>query len=135
VNRARAAFLVARAGVGLAARVLPGPDGRARYRAEFAADLQELSPAGQLRYAAGVLSQVVALRAALGAAPSRAEENAMTLSVTPVPFWRCRVLRLHRWVTRNTEDGGRYEACAQCGEDRGPAGYGPMTTPPWPGRR
>ena len=153
MNRARAAFLVARAGVGLAARVLSSPDDRARYRAEFAAELQDLSPAGQLRYSAGVLSQVVALRAALRHAPSplaehavprsaqrvqspgRDEEDAVTLPTPPVPLWRCRILRLHRWVRRSTEDGGRYETCAHCGVDRGPAGYGPMTTPPWPGSR
>jgi hypothetical protein len=59
----------------------------------------------------------------------------MPLTTTRVPVWRCRVLRLHRWVRRSTEDGGLYEACAQCGEDRGPAGRGMMTTPPWPGGR
>jgi hypothetical protein len=135
VNRARAAFSVAQAAVGLAARALPRPEDRARYRDEFVADLHELSPAGGLRYAAGVLSQVLALRAALGRAPSRLEEHAMTFATQRVPFWRCRVLRLHRWARHVTEDGGRYEACSLCGEDRGPAGLGPMTTPPWPGRR
>jgi hypothetical protein len=59
----------------------------------------------------------------------------MTLPGTRVPFWRCRVFRMHRWVLRTTEDGGIYEACARCGVDRGPVGFGPMTTPPWPGRR
>ena len=59
----------------------------------------------------------------------------MSLTTTRVPVWRCRVLRLHRWVTRNTDDGGLYQACSRCGEDRGPVGYGPMTTPPWPGGR
>ena len=59
----------------------------------------------------------------------------MTLPMTRPPFWRCRVLRVHRWVRHTTEDGGRYQTCSQCGEDRGPAGLGPMTTPPWPGRR
>ena len=57
----------------------------------------------------------------------------MSLITTRVPVWRCRV-SLHRWVTRSTEDGGLYEACSQCGQDRGPVGFGPMTTPPWPGR-
>ena len=132
MNGARAAVRAARAGVGLATRGLPRPTDRARYRAEFLADLHDLPPAGQLRYAAGVLSRTFALRAALSAAPSRAEEDAMTVSVTPVPSWRCRVFGMHRWVRHSTEDGGRYEACAQCGEDRGPAGRGPMTTPPWP---
>ena len=50
-----------------------------------------------------------------------------------VPVWRCRVLRLHQWVLRSTEDGGLYEACSRCRTDRGPVGHGPMTTPPWPG--
>ena len=59
----------------------------------------------------------------------------MSLTATRVPFWRCRVLRLHRWVRHSTEDGGLFEACAQGGEDRGPAGRGMMTTPPWPGGR
>ncbi len=59
----------------------------------------------------------------------------MTAPTTRAPFWRCRVFRLHRWVRHSTEDGGRYQSCAQCGVDRGPAGLGPMTTPPWPGGR
>jgi hypothetical protein len=54
-------------------------------------------------------------------------------AATGVPDWRCRVLRVHDWVLRSTEDGGLYEACARCGTDRGPVGFGPMTTPPWPG--
>ena len=131
---ARAPLALARAGVGLAARVLPTPGDRQRYRAEFRAEMHDLEPVDQLRYAAGVLSRTFALRAALASSPSRAQEDAMTLSTT-APFWRCRVLRLHRWASRSTEDGGLYEACALCGEDRGPAGLGPMTTPPWPGRR
>jgi hypothetical protein len=40
----------------------------------------------------------------------------MTLT-TParVPLFRCPVFRWHRWVTRSTEDGERYAACAHCG--------------------
>ena len=112
-------FPLARAGVGLAVRVLPALDDRLRYRAEFLADLHALPPVGQLRYTAGVLSQIVALRAALGSAPTRAEEDAMSRTITTQPFfWRCRVLRRHRWVVRSTEDGGRYEACSRCGRER-----------------
>ena len=59
----------------------------------------------------------------------------MTPTMTRGPFWHCRVFRLHRWVAHTTEDGGRYQACSDCGEERGPAGRGPMTTPPWPGGR
>ena len=48
------------------------------------------------------------------------------------PFWRCRVLRWHDFVRRSNPDGGLYQACRRCGTDRGPAGYGPLTTPPYP---
>jgi hypothetical protein len=129
----RAVLALARAGVELAARVLPTPGDRQRYRVEFRAELHDLTPGDQLRYAVGVLSRTVALRAALGASPSRAEEDAMTLATTRVPFWRCRVLRLHRWTWHSTEDGQRYQSCALCGEDRGPASVGMTSTPPWPG--
>lgn len=57
----------------------------------------------------------------------------MTADTTtrPPPFWRCRAFRWHKFVRRSTPDGGLYQQCALCGTDRGPAGYGPMTTPPW----
>jgi hypothetical protein len=109
---------VARAGVYLSVRALPDWHDRLRYRAEFLAELHDLSSVDQLRYTAGVLSQSFALRAALGPAPSRVEEDAMTITTTRRPFWRCRLLRRHRWVVRSTEDGGRYETCASCGRDR-----------------
>ncbi len=51
---------VARALVELAVRGLSELDDRLRYRAEFLADLHRLPPAAQLRYAAGVLSQMFA---------------------------------------------------------------------------
>jgi hypothetical protein len=57
----------------------------------------------------------------------------MTPTATRVPFWRCRVFRWHDFVTRSTEDGGRYQVCRHCDVDRGPGGYGPLTTPAWPG--
>jgi len=129
----RAPLWVARVGIALATRPLPTIADRLRYRAEFLAELHDLPAAGQLRFTAGVLSRMLALRAALGASPSRAEEDAMTLTPTPVPFWRCRVFHWHDWVVRSTEDGGRYQACARCGLDRGPVSAGPASTPPWPG--
>jgi hypothetical protein len=82
------------------------------------AGLHDLPPAGQLRFTTGVLSQTFPLRAALGSAPSRLEEDAMTLSTTRVPFWRCRVFRMDKWVSRSTEDGVRTMTCARCGRDR-----------------
>jgi hypothetical protein len=53
----------------------------------------------------------------------------------PAPLLRCRVFRWHDFVVRFNPDGGRYQACRRCGLDRGPVGYGPMTTLPWPGTR
>jgi hypothetical protein len=113
----RAPLRVARVGVEVAVQRLPELDDRLRYRAEFLAELHSLPPSAQLRYTAGVLSQSLALRAALDATPTRAEEAAMTAPTTAVrvPFFRCRVFRWHRWVTRSTEDGERYPACAECG--------------------
>lgn len=114
----RAQLPVARAAVDFTVRWLPELDDRLRYRAEFHADLAVLSPVGQLKYAMGVLSQTFTLRAALGSTPSRAEEDAMTLTTARAPFWRCRVFRAHRWVTRSAEDGGLYRVCAGCGRER-----------------
>jgi hypothetical protein len=100
--------------VGLATRALPTPADRRRYYAEFVAELHGRPSAVQLRHAAGVLSQALALRAALGA-PSRSLEEA------PVhPFgrrFRCRVLRWHHWQLHSTEDGGRYRSCSVCGKE------------------
>jgi hypothetical protein len=65
-----------------------------------------------------VLSQAFALRAALGDSPSRAEEDAMTITRTRRFYWRCRVFRWHHWVSRSTEHGGRYLVCRRCGRKR-----------------
>ncbi len=62
---------------------------------------------------------------------STLEVSAMGTAVREAPFWRCRVLRWHEFVVRSTSDGGRFQVCARCGRDRGPVGYGPLTTPPW----
>jgi hypothetical protein len=104
--------------VHLAARALPDLDDRLRYRAEFEADLSVLGAGGQLRYAAGVLSRSFALRAALGASPARAEEDAMTVSTRRPFHWQCRILHWHEWVSRSAEDGTRYVACRRCGKEK-----------------
>ena len=120
----RAPLWVARVGIALATRPLPTIADRLRYRAEFLAELHDLPTAGQLRFTAGVLAQTFALRAALGSSPTRAEEDATTLPRTTF-CWRCRVLRAHAWVSRSTEDGGRYLVCRRCGRDKGEASWGP----------
>ena len=121
------ASALARAGVSLAVRQLPRGAARARYNDEWLAELHDLGPTGQLRYVAALLLRGPALRAAL-------EEDAVetTRSARGRPFWRCRVLHWHDFVVRCNPDGGRYQQCARCGSDRGPVGYGPLTTPPWP---
>ena len=30
----------------------------------------------------------------------------------------CRLNVYHRWITRSTTDGGRYQQCRRCGKDR-----------------
>ncbi len=116
---------IAAAAVDVAVRMLPDLDDRLRYRAEFAADLSALGTAAQLRYAAGVLSQTFALRAALGSTPTRAEEAAMTVSTRPF-HWQCRLFGAHDWVSRSAEDGSRYVACRRCGKHKDYQHAGPI---------
>jgi hypothetical protein len=120
MSTGRAPLRLARAVIDLATALLPSPSARDRYRAEFAAELYALRGAGQLVFAAGVLTRVLALREAL---------------THRSPSFRCRVLGRHLWSRHSTEDGARYQSCDRCGTDRGPAGLGIMTTPPWPGHR
>ena len=110
---------IAAAAVDLAVRALPDLDDRLRYRAEFAADLAALGPAAKLRYATGVLSQSIALRTALGASPTRAEEAEMTVPTGHRFHWQCRLIGAHDWVSRSAEDGSRYVACRRCGKEKG----------------
>jgi hypothetical protein len=120
VSTGRVPLAVVRAGIAVATRLLPSAATRARYRAEFAAELYMLGGVAQVWFTVGVLSKALALRVAL--------------SPPSIP-WRCRILRWHVWERRSTADGGRYAVCHLCGTDLGAAGLGPMTTPPWPGRR
>jgi hypothetical protein len=120
MSTGRAPLRLARAAIDLATALLPTPSARERYRAEFVAELYGLRGAAQLLFAVGVLTHALALRDALTRESSS---------------FRCRVLGLHQWSRHSTEDGTRYQSCDRCGTDRGPAGRGIMTTPPWPGHR
>ena len=101
-----------------AVRVLPAGAARERYRREFLAELSACTGRAQLGFALGVLSTVVALRAALAGS---------ALLVGPVdppadfPERRrpllCR-LRLHRFVACHNPDGEFYLRCRRCGADR-----------------
>ena len=106
--------------------MLPDLDDRLRYRAEFAAELALLGRIDRLRYAVGVLSTTFALRAALGSSPTRAEEDAMTVSTTRRFHWKCRLMGAHDWVSRSAEDGSRYVACRRCGKEKDYVHAGPI---------
>jgi hypothetical protein len=90
--------------VRLATRVLPSAAARRRYAAEFAAEVHGRSVVAQLRWALGIASTALALRAALGPAAGQRR-----------PF-RCRALRWHRWRMTGNPDGERYVACSRCSE-------------------
>jgi hypothetical protein len=117
VSSARPAVPAAQWAVGLAVRALPRQADRLRYQREFVAELYGLSPAEQARYTAGLLSSVLALRAALGTS-SRPLELTMPTS-TKAPF-RCRVLRMHRWMGRGAPHHGHVRICTLCGVEQGP---------------
>jgi hypothetical protein len=122
-----------RAAIGLATSALPTRADRYRYLDEFLGDLHGLPAGAQLRYAAGVLSQALALRAALTADPRRLHES---LSVRERWRWfRCHVLRIHYWKVFSTEDGSRYSACAVCRKENptGPSGGADVIAPMDPG--
>jgi hypothetical protein len=107
---------LSRAIVRIAVRVLPAGGARERYRREFLAELAACTRAAQLRFAAGVLTSVVALRAAL------AGSALLVGPVDPPAFpeprrpWLCR-LRLHRWMACQNPDGEFYLRCRRCGVD------------------
>jgi hypothetical protein len=63
------------------------------------------------------MSQVLALRAALGA-PSRSQEIPMP-TATRTPF-RCRVLGMHRWTARGAPRHAHVRLCTRCGREQGP---------------
>jgi len=116
MTRGRRPTPAARLAVGIAARLLPTPADRRRYQAEFVGELYGLPIPAQFRHATGVLSQVFALRSALGNSAPRSEEAAMR-STTAGQRFRCRYLRWHDWHLHSTEDGSRYRSCSVCGKD------------------
>ena len=56
----------------------------------------------------------------------------MHTTAEAIPFLRCPVFRWHDFLVRSTPDGGRYQLCRRCAQDRGRVSKGPLTTPPWP---
>jgi hypothetical protein len=108
----RAAFLPDRS-VRFAAALLPAT-ARDRYEREFLSELFGRSTWQQTRYAVDILVHTASLRIAVrqdGHAP-----DTITTTHPRAPLL-CR-LRRHRWVTKSTNDGGRYQQCRRCGKDR-----------------
>ena len=100
-----------------AVRVLPAGGTRERYRREFLAELSACARRAQLRFALGVLTSIVALRAAL--AGSAALVGPVDPPTDPERRRRpllCR-LRLHRWVACHNPEGEFYLRCRRCGVD------------------
>jgi hypothetical protein len=114
----KAVVPAAQVGVDLAVRALPNRADRERYATEFLAELYGMSPAAQLRHTAGVLSHVLALRAALGTSPRDLEKTAMRSRTSRGQRFRCRYMHWHRWHELRTDDGERYRACSACGKER-----------------
>lgn len=103
--------------VRIAVRVLPAGGARERYRREFLAELSACTGRARLRFALGVLSTIVALRAALaGSAALVGPVDPPALPEPRRPFL-CR-LRLHRFVACSNPDGEFYLRCRRCGIDR-----------------
>ena len=101
--------------VELAARMLPAEQ-RQRYALEFIAELYGMPRSQQVRHSTQVLAHAWALRTALNAAsPTTTQEETMT-PTTRRPLL-C-LLRIHRWHWADAEDGGRYQCCLRCGQDK-----------------
>lgn len=97
----------------LATRALPGGC-RARYRQEFAAELQWMTRGEQLRHVADVVTHIWALRAALAEVSPATKEDGMTTFGKLL----CRI-GVHRWAThRNPENGAAYLKCDRCRKEK-----------------
>jgi hypothetical protein len=103
---------------------LPLPaEHRWRYRQEFLAELYDMTPAEQRHHATGVLSRVVALRAALSE-----PDRLLAKEATMAKPWRCR-LHLHRWRIEKDYQGQRYRGCIRCGAVSSASMYPPGGSP------
>jgi hypothetical protein len=97
-----------------ASLLLPRGAVRDRYRSEFVADLDGLTPGAQLRYAVGVLASAVALRGAAKGATSTPLEDTMT---TTKPLL-CRTNLHHRWEHAFGDTGEVYVRCRRCHKEK-----------------
>jgi hypothetical protein len=108
------AHRVSAAIVRLATVVLPAGPVRERYRREFLADLYVFDRRARLAFAFGILTDVVALRAAVGGDAAPIAERDFALARKPL---LCR-LHLHFRVRCVSPDGNPYHRCRRCGDDQ-----------------
>ena len=106
--------------VELAAQVLPGGSKRRRYLEEFQAELYGMPTRRQAAHALRILAFSWSLRRAT-ANPNRERMTLMTM-LRSKPLL-CRLNIRHHWERQINPDGGRYERCTKCGEDRVPFGW------------
>ena len=106
--------------VELAAQVLPGGSRRNRYLQEFQAELYGMPTRRQAAHALRILGSSWSLRRAT-ANPNRERRTLMTM-LRSKPLL-CRLNIRHHWEWQISPDGGRYERCTKCGEDRLPFGW------------
>jgi hypothetical protein len=116
------------AATGLATHVLPAGAARDRYRQEFLSELSDLRRARQAAFTYGVLSRAWALRTAVTTTVRPSSGDVVTTQTPRRPLL-CVLDLQHAWLTRSTEDGGRYRACRKCGKESNPFG----TLPPGAG--
>ncbi len=109
----RAAFVPDRT-VRIAAAMLPA-SARDRYEREFLSELFGLTIRQQTRYAFDILCHTASLRTAVHREAGASEFALTTRAQHPLG---CRLNVHHRWITKSTTDGGRYQRCRRCGKDR-----------------
>jgi len=96
--------------VSLAAQILPSGPIRERYQREFIAELYAMTRWQAVRYVFEVATNARRLRAVVAFDIGQAEQ---TTARTTRPL-TCRLNLHHDWHVFQTEDGGRYKACARC---------------------
>ncbi|MDX6244409.1 MAG: hypothetical protein QOE76_2132 [Frankiales bacterium] len=113
----------------LAARCLPKGTVRERYRAEFLAELPDLTNRQQIRHAARVLAHAGTLCMTVTSGETLGKEETTMHTRTASRLVLCGLNLHHQWRWHATEDGQRYRQCFRCGKDdeernKGPHGDG-----------
>jgi hypothetical protein len=102
---------------------------RERYRAEFLAELPDLTNRQQIRHAARVLAHAGTLCMTVTSGETLGKEETTMHTRTASRLVLCGLNLHHQWRWHATEDGQRYRQCFRCGKDdeernKGPHGDG-----------